>query len=294
MIQTFDAVLPHGVTLACRAAGDAGPQVMLLHGFPEAAFVWDDTMAALADRMRCVAPNLRGYAGSSSPTDLEAYKARHLVADLVALVHQRGGPLDLLVAHDWGGALAWNLAAQQPQLVRRLLIINAPHPACFLRELRDSPAQQQASAYMNALRRPQAAERLAADGFARLWQMLDSPLRPRTAAQRARYEAAWRQGLQGPLNYYRASPLHPPDAEGDGGAGLARLRFADADVRVPMPTEVLWGEQDKALLPGLLDGLSRWVPKLTVQRLPQASHWVLHEQPERVRLAIEEALARPV
>jgi pimeloyl-ACP methyl ester carboxylesterase len=290
MIRRFDAVLPHGVTLACRGAGDAGPRVMLLHGFPEAAFVWDPLMLALADRARCWAPNLRGFEHSSAPADVAAYRPRQLVADLVALITSFGAPLDLLVAHDWGGALAWNLAAQRPDLLRRLLIINAPHPAAFLRELRDNPAQQEASAYMTFLVRPDAETLLAQNDFARLWPFLHSPWRQLTAPQRAAYEAVWRLGLTGPLNYYRASPLRPPR---DGDDEVRRLVLGDDTVTVRVPTTVLWAEDDSALLPALLDGLGRWVPDLLLQRVAQASHWIVHEQPALVLAAIDAALVSP-
>ena len=151
MIRRFDLSLPYGITLACRSAGDGPTRVMLLHGFPEAAFVWDEVMLQLAPGVACVAPNLRGFIGSSAPTEVSAYRAKHLVGDVAAAIERLGAPLDLLVAHDWGGALAWNLAAQRPDLLRRLLILNSPHPATFLRELRHNPAQQAASAYMNWL-----------------------------------------------------------------------------------------------------------------------------------------------
>ena len=144
MIQTFQVDLPHGITLSCRAVGMVGaagatgaaqaPRVLFLHGFPEAAFAWDGVMQALAPHARCLAPNLRGFEKSSSPAEVEAYRARHLMQDIEALITHTGGPVDLLVAHDWGGALAWNLAAMRPQFMKRQLIINSPHPATFLRE----------------------------------------------------------------------------------------------------------------------------------------------------------------
>ena len=162
-IELFDLALAHGITLSCRAIGarNAPRRVVLLHGFPEGAFVWDEVMqrvgGAVAGDVRCVAPNLRGYECSSAPAEVEAYRAKHQVADIAALIEALGAPIDLLVAHDWGGAAAWNLAAQRPHLIERLLIVNSPHPATYLRELRDNPAQQAASAYMNFLCRPDAA-----------------------------------------------------------------------------------------------------------------------------------------
>ncbi|MEO5734976.1 MAG: ribosome biogenesis GTP-binding protein YihA/YsxC, partial [Rubrivivax sp.] len=302
-IRCFDLPLPHGITLACRApapppstavaAPADGPahgslRVMLLHGFPEAAFVWDDVMrlvSASLPHADLVAPNLRGFPGSSAPVDLAAYRARPLVQDLIAAIEHRGSPLDLLVAHDWGGALAWNLAAARPDLLRQLLIINSPHPAAFLRELRDNPAQQAASAYMNFLCRPDAAALLSANHWERLWRFM-GPTPWMTPDLCQRYEAAWGEhgaGLEGPLNYYRASPLRPPMADDDA---LLRLQLPDAIVHVAVPTMVLWGERDQALLPGLLDGLEHWVPALQIVRVPDAGHWIVHEQPERVAQTI--------
>jgi len=296
VIRCADLVLPHGITLACRSAGTAGgagaPRVMLLHGFPEAAFIWDEVMALVSPQADCLAPNLRGFEGSSAPPDLAAYRPRHLVADLVAAISAftaDGGPLDLLVAHDWGGALAWNLAAAHPDLLKRLLIINAPHPAAFLRELRHSPAQQRASAYMNFLCRPDAAALLSERDHARLWPFFGEAAWL-TPALRERYRQAWEnggRGLDAALNYYRASPLRPAAGPDDV---LHTLVLPDEAVTVRVPTTVLWGDADVALLPGLLDGLDRWVPQLQVLHEAGASHWLVHENPARVAAVIRSLL----
>lgn len=291
MIETFDADLPGSIRLACRAGGPGdAPRVLFIHGFPEAAFVWDPVIEALAPRIRGVAPNLRGYAGSTAPTAVEDYRPALLVGDLVALVERMGAPVDLVVAHDWGGALAWGLAAACPQLMRRLLIVNAPHPATFLRELRDNPAQQAASQYMCDFQDPSAGDRLSADGFAGLLGRLRSPWWQPSEAEREHYRQAWSAGLEGPLNYYRASPLRPPRP---GDDAVRRLVLPDEAVTVRVPTRVLWAEQDHALLPSLLDGLDRWVPDLTVRRVPDASHWIVHEQPQRIVGEIENLLGLP-
>ena len=278
VIRCFDLALPHGITLACRAAGSGRARVMLLHGFPEAAFVWDEVMALVAPLAACVAPNLRGYPGSSAPADVASYRARHLVADIAAAIETSGAAVDVLVAHDWGGAVAWGLATFRPELVKQLLIINSPHPATFLRELRDNPAQQAASAYMNFLCRPDAEALLAERDHARLWSLFGAAdwLTP---ALRRQFEDSWRGGMTGPLNYYRASPLRPASRPDDA---VHSLVLPDEAVTVHVPTTVLWGEQDVALLPGLLLGLEHWVPTLRIERVPQASHWIVHEQPARV------------
>jgi pimeloyl-ACP methyl ester carboxylesterase len=289
-LETFDVELPHGICLACRAQGPReAPVLVFLHGFPEAAFIWDEVAARLAGRFRCVAPNLRGYPGSSSPAEVEAYRAKHLVRDIAALIEHLGAPVAALVAHDWGGAVAWNLAAQQPALIERLVIVNSPHPGTFLRELQHNPAQQRASAYMNFLCRPDAQDLLAENDFARLWPFFTSMGAGAdghgwlTEAVKDQYRSAWRHGLTGPLNYYRASPLRPAQGETDAIHGLC---FDDAQVRVERPTLVIWGEGDMALPPSLLDGLEHWVPRLELLRVPGATHWIVHEQPGLVAEAI--------
>lgn len=277
-----------GVHLHTWRAGQSGPRVLLLHGFPQAGFIWLPVLKALGGQAQLLAPTQRGYAPSSCPSDDRAYQPKALVADLVELLEQEGAPFDLLVAHDWGGAVAWNLAAQRPDLLRRLMIVNAPHPATFLRGLLHDPVQQSASAYMNTLCRPGAAERLLADGGARLLQMF-GPAPWLDAAQAARYRTLWEASLPTMLAWYRASPLRPPTTP---DAAIHRITLPDAAVTVRVPTWVLWGEADTALPTGLLEGLERWVPQLHLERVPGASHWILHEQPERVLRMMQEALNR--
>jgi pimeloyl-ACP methyl ester carboxylesterase len=288
--QSF--TLSNGITLDCRMAGAAGRPVMLfLHGFPEAAFVWDEMLAFFSDPAHggylCVSPNLRGYAGSSAPNDVAAYRAKHLVQDLVALKELLSPqqPLACLVAHDWGGAVAWNMANQHPELMRQLAIINSPHPGTFLRELQSSPEQQAASAYMNFLIRPDAEVLLAEDDYRRLWAFLTNmgaetgPHAWLTDAEKDKYRAVWDQGLTGALNYYRASPLRPP-READAAAAAITLPKSMLDILVP--TLVLWGMNDIALPPGLVDGLEDYIPDLRLQRIADGSHWLVHEQPALV------------
>lgn len=304
MIESFQQNLPHGTTLSCRAAGERGrPVLLFLHGFPEAAFVWDGLLAHFAQAgnggYRCVAPNLRGYEQSSAPADVAAYRAKPLVQDLTALIDvitqdsPTPGQVACLVAHDWGGALAWSVAAQCPAAMRRLAIVNAPHPATFQRELANSPTQQASSAYMNFLARPDAPALLAENDFARLWPFFTNmaadsgPLAWLDDATRDRYRAVWRQGLHGPCAYYAASPLRPPTAN---DAGAAAVKLPRERVSVNVPTLVVWGLGDTALPEALLDGLDDFVPDLHIERVPGATHWIVHEQPQRVAALIGDFL----
>ena len=298
MIETFSAVLPHGITLSCRASGRVGaPVLVFLHGFPEAAFVWDELLEHFGANYRCVAPNMRGYEKSSSPPEPEAYRAKHQIADLDALIAQLGAPIEALIAHDWGGASAWGFAATHPEALKRLVIINSPHPATFLRELQSNPAQQKASAYMNFLCRPDAEALLAENDFKRMWPFLtlmgaaDGSVPGGgwlTEDVRAKYRAVWSAGLTGQLNYYRASPLRPPTPDDQG---VMSVSFPPEAVTVNVPTLVIWADADIALPPSLLDGLDGFVPKMRLVRVPGATHWIVHEQPKLVIEEIERSLA---
>ncbi|HPM65980.1 MAG TPA: alpha/beta fold hydrolase [Piscinibacter sp.] len=297
-VETFTATLPGGIELSCRAAGPIGaPLLVFLHGFPEAAFVWDGLLEHFAPRYRCVAPNLRGFERSSSPADARSYRAKHLVGDIRALIEQQGGRAAALIAHDWGGALAWGLAAQHPESIERLVIINSPHPATFLRELRDNAQQQASSAYMNFLCRPDAEKLLAEKDFARLWTFFErmgatDPAHPGggwlTEAVRERYREVWRQGLTGGCNYYRASPLRPPLAPDDT---IMSLQLPPEMLTVRVPALVIWAEADTALPPALLDGLDAYVPDMRLVRVPRATHWIIHERPSLVAQEIDRVLS---
>ena len=292
MIRFERIGLPHGISLDCRLAGHAGQPVMLfLHGFPEASFVWDELLTHFSQPENggylCVAPNMRGYAGSSAPLDVKEYRAKELVKDISALKLQLSpdAPLAALVAHDWGGAVAWNVANQQPGLMQGLVIINSPHPGTFLRDLKDDPVQQAASQYMNFLIRPDAEVLLAADDYKRLWTFFtnmgaeDGPHAWLNDKVRDQYRAVWQQGLTGALNYYRASPLRPPRA--DDPAAQSIVLPAEM-LRISVPTLVIWGMQDTALPPGLVNGLQDYVPDLQLHRIADGSHWLVHEQPSLV------------
>lgn len=283
----------HGVRLHCAEAGTPGaPLILFLHGFPEFWHTWKDILPAFADRWHAVAPDLRGFNLSDKVDDVKAYRIDRLVADLDGLIRGLGYEQAVVVAHDWGGATAWTLAIAKPHRISKLVILNAPHPVLFARLLASDPAQQAASAYMNWLRQPEAESALAKNDFALLDRFFGGaePAPWFDAATRAVYHAAWGQpgALTGSLNYYRASPLYPPVGN-DPGAGRLKLDTKDFVVRVP--TLVIWGERDHALLPTLLDGLETLVPELTVHRQPDCSHWLTHEAPDRVAQLIHDFVA---
>ncbi|TWO70470.1 alpha/beta hydrolase [Caenimonas sedimenti] len=296
MIETFQQALPHGITLSVRAAGERGrPVLMFLHGFPEAAFVWDVLLEHFSrpenGGYRCVAPNLRGFERSSQPAEVAAYRPKHIVQDIAALIATEGGRLDCLVAHDWGGAVAWSLVNQQPALAKRLAIINSPHPGTFLRELKSNPRQQEASAYMNFLVRPDAEAILRENDYQRLFKFFSNGGGGEwlTDAVKQQYREVWDASLTGGCNYYRASPLRPPRPEDPAAAAVTLPREM---LTIAVPTFVLWAMNDIALPPELIDGLDDYIADLTLERVPGATHWIIHERPAFVAERLAHFLAQ--
>jgi epoxide hydrolase 4 len=298
MINITTQNLVHDISLSCRTAGQPGhPTLVFLHGFPEAAFVWDATLehfAALG--FRCIAPNLRGFERSSAPADVAQYRAKHLVQDIAALIaiESPNQPLAALVAHDWGGAVAWNLANQMPQLMRKLCIINSPHPGTFLRDLKHDAQQQAASSYMNFLCRADAESLLAEDDFRRLFEFfsrlgaVDGKYAWLDEKTKAQYREVWSLGLTGGCNYYRASPLKPPL---DASSVIHGIEIPHEALTVNIPCQVIWGMQDVALPPRLIDGLEAYIPDLRMHRIEDATHWIIHEQPGLVHRLLREFIA---
>ena len=275
----------NGIRLHYASCGDPGrPLMLFVHGFPEFWFAWEGLLREFGRTHHAVALDLRGFNLSDKPLELKAYRAREIIEDLRQLIGALGHEDCLMVAHDWGGAVAWNFASVHPGLLRGLVAINAAHTAVFARALRQDAAQQQASQYMLKYRAPGAEAWLSADGCAALSASLRATSSDPAwfdAATEARYVRAWSRpgALTGGLNYYRASPVHPSTAD---APGVAALQLRDEDFRVTVPTLVIWGERDHALLPCLLDGLDTYVPDLTVVRDAGASHWIVHERPDFV------------
>jgi pimeloyl-ACP methyl ester carboxylesterase len=278
----------NGIQIHYVEAGK-GKTVLFLHGFPEFWYAWKNQIAALSAHYRTVAMDMRGYNLSEKPPNVEDYAISTLIADVKAMVDHLGkGKKVVLVAHDWGGAIAWGYAAAHPETLEKLVIINAPHPTVFARELQSNPKQQAASAYMNMFRSPQAESILSANNYAALVSgVLKGTSKPNVFSEEdiKAYLKAWAQpgALTGGLNYYRAAKVGPPagNAQPEQSA-LAQM----PPVFIQVPTLVIWGEKDSALLTGNLEGLEKYVPQLTIRRIPQGSHWVIHEEPEIIHAAI--------
>jgi pimeloyl-ACP methyl ester carboxylesterase len=256
-----------------------GPLILFLHGFPEFWYAWKDLLADFGRDHHAVALDMRGYNLSSKPDSVDAYRVPVIVEDVRALAAKLGATKFVLVGHDWGGVIAWAFAAQHPAMLEKLVIINAPHPTVFARELASNPEQQKASSYFNLFNSPEAEQVLSANNYAVMLQVFGSALNEQ---DRNEYLRAWNQpgGLTGGLNYYRAAQLRSPIG-GPAGASTQPLALQPIAL-ITTPTLVIWGEKDTALLTGNLEGLSQYIKPLTIQRVPDASHWVVHEKPALV------------
>jgi pimeloyl-ACP methyl ester carboxylesterase len=283
----------NGVKLHYVSTGK-GPLILFLHGFPEFWYEWKDQLAEFGKDHLAVAPDMRGYNLSAKPESLDQYQMNLLIEDVRALAAHLGHKKFTLVGHDWGGAVAWAYAAAHPETLDKLVIINAPHPGVFGRLLREDPVQQKASQYMLMFRSPQAEQTLSANDHAMLVSIvLGAGLKSGvfTEEDKKAYLAAWSQpgALTGGLNYYRAMEVGPPPPGGTGSAASGKF---PAQLNIKTPTLVIWGEKDTALTVHNLEGLDQFVPALTIKRVPDATHWVIHEKPEEVNGYIREFIGK--
>ena len=279
--------LSTGVELDVQLAGSRdAPPVVLLHGFPESHRTWRNIVPDLARDHFVVAPDQRGYARSSKPEGVEAYAPDRIVSDLIALADALGIDRFTLVGHDWGGAVAWMAALRHPDRVARLAIVNAPHPFVFQHSLFDNPAQRAASQYITRFRDTALDQHILGKGLE--WFFSTSFAQHVTSAiagaDKAAYLDEWGQpgALTAMLNWYRASQIVVPAP----GEDPPRPAFLDAAFPpVTQPTLVVWGTEDKALLPVQLEGLDALVPDLTIERV-EAGHFVPWQNPQAVLAAM--------
>ena len=269
-----------GISLHVARAGEGTP-IVLLHGFPENWRSWRHQMAALAEAGYSVfAPDLRGYNQSERPRDRSDYHLRHLVEDVAALVRTTGRAH--VAGHDWGGIIAWTFAGAHPELLDKLVILNAPHLQLYLKKIL-RPPQMFRSWYVLLFQIPGLAERvLAAGKFAAIRHMFRRGPARKGAFSEAEIamavEALAQPGaLTAGLNYYRA--LRLPGAE-----QMAVRARTDAE------TLVLWGDRDPALGTNLLEGIERLAPRAHVVRFPDVSHWIQNEAPAEVNRVLLEFL----
>ena len=289
-----------GVRIHYAMVGD-GPLVVMLHGFPDFWYSWRKQMAALEGDFRVAALDLRGYNRSDKPQGVREYEMPKLVGDVAAVIAAEGEDSAVVVGHDWGGAIAWNVAMFRPELVQALVILNLPHPAGLARELMTNPQQRRNSQYARDFQKPDAHKALTAEGLA-FW-VTDEEARPQyvTAFERSDFAAM--------LNYYRANyPGTPPEGldAPEASAPLdASQRGSEAPEppaasaalpdfpKVRCPVLMFHGLDDQALLPGGLNGTWDWVEKdFTLVTIPGAGHFVQQDAGDLVSATMVDWLRR--
>lgn len=287
--------LANGIDLDVVDEGPVdAPALIFLHGFPESHRTWRHQIAHFSDRFRCIAPDQRGYRGSSKPQEVEAYTPDKLIGDIFLLADALGIAKFTIVGHDWGGAIAWGVAlGGQHARVERAIIANAPHPAVFQKLLYTNPVQREASQYIRAFRDPANDGLIREKGITGILKQEVNWDRPDNmpAEERAQLLKDWedRDACFGMLNYYRASPMTVPTM--DEPFELPEGYTPPPIPNLTIPTLVIWALDDLALPQENLEGLEDVIDPLTVVKVPDCGHFVPWEAPDKVIAAMEEFLA---
>ena len=263
-----------GVMIHYAKAGEKGPLVVMIHGFPDFWYSWNEQIKALQSTYRVVAMDLRGYNRSDKPKGLDQYAMPRLVSDVAAVIRDAGEKKAVIVGHDWGGMVAWQFAMAKPEMTDRLVVLNLPHPKGLSRELANNPDQQRNSQYARNFQKPGAHEKLSAERLTR-WV--------KGEAKRAKYIAAMkRSDFEAMLNYYKRNYPRPPYRED-----------TSEPVRLKMPVLLIHGLDDRALLHGALNRTWEWLDgDLTLVTVPGAGHFVHHDKPEFINRTLKMWLLR--
>jgi len=297
MMEQIRVTLANGIELDCVDTGPReAPVLIFLHGFPESHRTWRHQIAHFSDRYRCIAPDQRGYRGSSKPEGVENYTPDKLVGDIFLLADALGVKEFTVVGHDWGGAIAWGvaMAGQEMGSVKRAIIANAPHHAVFQKLLYTSPVQRKASQYMRGFRDPANDALVREHGLGGLLMQeikWDAPDKMEPEEREALLEE-WqdRDAAFAMLNWYRASPIDIPPM--DAPFELPEDWSPPPFPRLRIPTLVIWAQDDLALPPENTAELGSHVEDLTLVEVPDCGHFVPWEAPGAVNAAMEEFLER--
>ena len=260
----------NGIKLHTIIVGSGDP-LILLHGFPEFWYCWSKVIPFLKDKFKLIIPDMRGYNLSDKPEGIENYKVEILIEDIKGLSESLKLGQFNLAGHDWGGAVAWIFAEKYPELLKKLIILNAPHHKIFAEKLRTDKEQQKASNYMLEFLKPNSEKFIIENDYKALKEAVFT--KSFTDFDKEKYLEAWSQpgAIVGGVNYYRAI-----------------ASFNEWTGIIETPTLVLWGMNDIALRPQLLDGLSDYVKDLRIERNEESSHWIKHDAPEFVSSKIRE------
>jgi len=253
-----------------------GPPLVLLHGFPDFWYGWKSVITSLKKYYKLIIPDMRGYNLSDKPEGVEKYKIEILVEDIKGLIESLSLGKVFLAGHDWGGVVAWAFAEKYPELLQKLAILNAPHMKIFQQKLRTDKKQQKASFYIFEFLKPDGEKFLFKDDYKWLKFAVFEGMKNKsnlTDFDKEQYLSAWTQpgAILGGVNYYRAN-----------------VSFDDWTGKIAVPTLVIHGMKDSAVLSSVLNGLSDYVDDLKIVRAENSSHWVMHDQPELVVSSFKE------
>jgi len=263
----------NGIKLHTVMIGE-GPPLVLLHGFPDFWYGWKSVIPGLKKHYKLIIPDMRGYNLSDKPKGVSNYKIELLIEDIKGLIESLNLGKIFLAGHDWGGAVAWTFAEKYPDMLQKLAILNAPHMKIFQQKLRTDKKQQEASFYIFEFLKPDGEQFAIKDDFKWLkWAVFSGNKKDFTDFDKEQYLSAWTQpgAILGGVNYYRAN-----------------TSFKDFTGKITIPTLVIHGMKDVALLSSVLDGLPDYVDDLKIVRLEDSSHWVMHDQPELVISSFKE------
>lgn len=289
MTDKRKVALATGITMNVALAGpEDGPPVILVHGFPESHRTWRGLVPLLSDQLRLVMPDLRGFGDSDRPQDVADYATDTLIADIFALADALEIERFALVGHDWGGAIAWAAALRGDPRITRLAIVNSPHPLIFQKSLIEHEAQRAASQYMRAFRNPGMEAGIQSMGLEAFFDKSFSKhadLRLIPAEERQTYIGQWSRpgALTAMLNWYRSSQVVVP-AVGENAAMPAWVARGVPTLRIPV--RVIWGLEDKALLPIQLEGIGEVGEDVELFPLKGVGHFAPWEAPEKVAEAL--------
>ena len=265
------------ITLHTIVIGNGRP-LILLHGFPDFWYGWKGIIPQLKTKFKLIIPDMRGYNLSDKPKGIQKYKMKYLIDDIKGLINALNLERPYLAGHDWGGVVSWGFAEKYPELIRKLIILNAPHLKIFASLLQTNKAQQKASSYIFQFLKPGGEQFLFKDDFRWLKFAVFNGLQNKNALNdfdKDQYMKAWSQpdAIISGVNYYKAN-----------------VSFDDFTGFINVPTLVFHGMKDAALLPVILEGVERYVRDLKVLKIPNSSHWVMHEEPQLISTKILEFL----
>ena len=279
-VDAKDAIVTHhyadndGVKIHYVKAGKTGPLVVMLHGFPDFWYTWNEQIIALENTHRVVAMDLRGYNRSDKPKGTNQYSISKLVSDVKAVILDVGEKKAVIIGHDWGGMVAWSFAMMRPNMTSKLIVLNLPHPKGLNRELANNPDQQRNSQYARDFQKPNSHNYLNAE-------KLTSWVKGKTKKKKY-LEAMNKSDFEAMLNYYRINYPKPPYEED----------LSDPK-KLIMPVLLIHGLDDKALLHGALNRTWEWIDNdLTLVTVPGAGHFVHHDKPNFVNGTLKMWLMR--